>query len=95
MVQRAEQQVFEAVPELVAGGLGIDKGVQREQGERFGRLHLLGELPDHGRVIQVAPLRDAGHQQVVLDDEQQGLGGGVVEVEAFGGAQGQVAAYLA
>ena len=28
VVQRAEQQVFEAVPELVAGGLGISKGVQ-------------------------------------------------------------------
>ena len=40
VVQRAEQQVFEAVPQLVAGGLGIDKGVQREQGQRFGRLHL-------------------------------------------------------
>ena len=26
--------------------------------------------------------------------QQQGLGGGVVEVEAFGGAQGQLAAYL-
>ena len=94
VVQRAEQQVFEAVPQLVAGGLGIDKSVQGEQGEGFGRLHLLGELPDDRRVIQVAALRDAGHQQVVLDDEPQSLGGGVVEVEAFGDAEGQVAAGL-
>ena len=74
VVQRAEQQVFEAVPELVAGGLGIGKGVQGEQGQRFGRLHLLGELPDDRRVIQVAPLGDAGHEQVVLDDAAAGSG---------------------
>ncbi len=35
VVQRAEEQVLEAVPELVAGGLGIDKGVEGEQGKGF------------------------------------------------------------
>ena len=29
VVQGAQQEVLEAVPQLVAGGLGIDKGVQR------------------------------------------------------------------
>jgi hypothetical protein len=35
VVQGPEQQVFETVPQLVAGGLGIDEGVQREQGKRL------------------------------------------------------------
>src|SRR5271169_1887054 len=94
MVQRAKQQVFEAVPQLVAGGLGIDKGVQGEHGQGFGRLDLLGELPDDRRVIQIAALGDTGHLQVELDHEVQGLGSCLVEVEAFRGAQGQFAAYF-
>src|ERR1035437_9840797 len=92
VVQRAEQQVFESVPQLVAGGLGIDKGVEREQSERFRGLHLLGEVLDHARIIQIAPLRDTGHQQVMLDHAPQHLGGGLVQLEPFGDPQGQVAA---
>ena len=95
MVQRPKQGIFEAVPQLIAGGQRIDKSVQRQQRQRFGVLHPFSKVPDDGRVIQVAPLRGAGHQQVVFNHQPQPVGGCAVQTQPAGHAQGEPAADLA
>ena len=92
VVKRPEQLILEPVPELVAGGLGIHEGVQRQEREVLEGLDLLGKIPDHGRVIQVAALGNARHEQVMLDHQAQGMRGGAVQAEAPRHAHGQFAA---
>ncbi|OQB92904.1 MAG: hypothetical protein BWX84_00712 [Verrucomicrobia bacterium ADurb.Bin118] len=50
-VQRAQEGIFEPVPQLVAGGLPIHKGQKGEPIQIFHGLHRAGKMADHGRVV--------------------------------------------
>jgi hypothetical protein len=52
---------LEAVPEFVARAVGVGEGEEREQGERLGVVHQLGEAADDAGIIEVVALGDAGH----------------------------------
>ena len=69
-MQLPEQRILEAVPQFVARALRIGEGQQREQVERLGRLHLSRKIADDRRVVEIAPLRHAGHEQVVFDESR-------------------------
>ncbi len=60
--------------------------------KRFGRLDLPRKIADDRRVVKVAPLRQAGHQQMVFDDEPQGVRRRAVELQTLGRAHGHVRA---
>src|SRR5436190_19959587 len=90
MVKRPEEGVFEAVPKFVAGGHGIGEGKDRKQRKGFGVFNLVGELADDGRVFEVATLRQAGHEQVVLDYQAEGVRDSGIEGEPAGSLKGEV-----
>ena len=91
-MQRPKQVILETVPELVAGRERVGEGEQREQEQSFRRLHLLGEVADDERVIQVASLGKTRHEQMVFDHDPQRVRGHAVELQPPGHAVGELAA---
>lgn len=88
-MQRPKQLIFESIPELIAGRQRIGESMQGEQVQCFGIFNLARELADDSGIIEVAPLRDIRHEQMMLDEAEQGLGGGRFESEALGDAESE------
>ena len=81
-VEHQEERVLEAVPKLVARPQRVGEGVQRQHPQIFRRLDLRGELGDDLSVLQIAPLGSGRHDQMVLDQEPQGMRGRAVQFQA-------------
>jgi len=86
-VQLPEQGILEAVPQLVARALRIGEGEQREQVQILPGLDLPCKVFDDRGVVEVAPLRQAGHEQVVFDEEPQRVRGRAIQPQPFRRAQ--------
>ncbi|MPN58354.1 hypothetical protein SDC9_206058 [bioreactor metagenome] len=53
--------------------------MQSQDREGLHRFNFLSEMPYDRHVIQVTSLGDAGHQEVMLNDQAQGVGSGGIE----------------
>ena len=68
--------------------------MQREQREHLGVLHLLGDRADDRSVLEIAPLRSAGHEQMVLDHQPQVVRHGAIQAQPHRHPRRQPAADL-
>ncbi len=82
-IQLPEQRILEAVPQLVARALRIGERQQRQQVQVLRRLDLPREIFYHRDVVEVAPLREVRHEQMVFNDEVQRVRRRFVEVQAL------------
>ena len=64
-IEFTQQALLPAVPQGFVGGADIGDGQTHQIAQTIFRLHLLGELLNHLRILNIAPLGGDRHQQVV------------------------------
>ena len=64
-IEFAQQTLLPAVPQRFVGGADIGNGQAHQIAQAIFRLHFLGELLNHLRILNIAPLGGDRHQQVV------------------------------
>ena len=64
-IEFAQQALLPAVPQGFVGGADIGDGQTHQIAQAIFRLHFLGELLNHLRILNIAPLGGDRHQQVV------------------------------
>ena len=67
-----EERSLPVGPHLGSHGVDVQIGEEVEHPEKLLVLHLPGELDDQPLVVQVAPLGDVGHVEVLGDQERDG-----------------------
>jgi hypothetical protein len=68
--------------------------VEGEEFEVFKGLHLAGELADDSGIIKVTALGNSGHQEMMFNDQAQGMSGGAVQAKPTADDQGSSGADL-
>ena len=68
--------------------------MQRQKDQIFRRLNFASQRIDHERIIQVPPLGNLRHDQMVFDQKAKHMGLGAIQAEAAGYADRHLAADL-
>ena len=87
--------ILVAVPERGGGAAGIAEGMHVKIAKLLGIANQIGKGRGGLRIIQVMPLPESRHDQVISDDERNDLAAPGIKIEAFENGDGQLDAALA
>ena len=87
--QGKQERILEAVPELITGCQRVRQGMQGEHAQVLFGLDLGGEVANDVGVVEVSPLGDLGHQEMVLDEPDERIRHSLIQVEAAGNVGGK------